>query len=318
MESALIIGLLAFFGLMFGSFAGAQVWRLRARQLRDEDDWLTHLKKKQQLSPDEREEEAYLLEGAKDRKRERTRLDGLLKSVKDDHSRCLSCQHRLAWYDLMPLLSWLSTGGRCRYCKARIGRFEPLMELGVAGAFVVSYLLWPVTLVGSVNILLFLGWIASIVLLAILFAYDFKWFLLPDIIIFPLIGVGIVISTVRVLVATDVFTVLGNVAGAVLVLSGLYGLLWFASRGRWIGFGDVKLGFGLALLLGDWRLSLLALFAANCIGSLVVIPSMLFGKLDRKAHVPFGPLLILGAFIAMLLGERLFDYYLALSSSFSL
>lgn len=318
MESLLIAGLLAFFGLMFGSFAGAQVWRLRARQLRDEDEQLAHLKEKSELSADEREEKAYLIDVAGSRKKERTRLDGLLTGVTSDYSRCLSCQHKLAWYDLIPLLSWVSTGGRCRYCKARIGGFEPLMELGMAAAFVLSYLLWPLPLADSTGIILFLLWMISTVLLAILFAYDLKWFLLPDVIVFPLIGVGIVTSVVRIVDETSTLEALGNSGGAIAILSGLYGLLWLASKGRWVGFGDVKLGLGLALLLGDWRLSLLALFLANLIGSLVVVPSMLLGKLHRKAHVPFGPLLILGSFIAMLVGERLIALYLALSFSFSL
>lgn len=314
----MIVGLLAFFGLMFGSFAGAQVWRLRARQLRDDDRRLAYLKEKNELSAEEREEEAYLVNEAVHRKKERARLDGLLTGVTSDYSRCLSCQHKLAWYDLIPLLSWLSTGGRCRYCKARIGGFEPLMELSVAAAFVLSYLLWPLPLVDGADILLFLLWITSVVLLAILFAYDLKWFLLPDVIVFPLIGVGVVVSLLRIADEANVLGALGNVGGAVAVLSGLYGLLWLASRGRWVGFGDVKLGLGLALLLGDWRLSLLTLFLANLIGSLVVVPSMLLGKLHRKAHVPFGPLLILGGCVAMLLGERLIAYYLALSFAFSL
>jgi prepilin signal peptidase PulO-like enzyme (type II secretory pathway) len=97
--------------------------------------------------------------------------------------------------------------------------------------------------------------------------------------------------------------------GAAAALSGLYYLLWLISKGQWIGFGDVKLGLALAFLLGDWRLALIALFSANLIGSLLVVPSMLAGKIDRKAHVPFGPLLISGAVIAMLFGNAIVDWY---------
>ncbi len=310
----LVVGILTLFGLMFGSFAGAQVWRLRARQLRDEDKRLAKLKEKRELSADEREERVYLVDEMKDRKKERAQLDGLLIGASKDYSRCLSCQHRLAWYDLLPLLSWLSTGGTCRYCKAKIGRFEPLMELGVAGTFVLSYLLWPLPQAESLSsVALFVLWMIGIVLLAILFAYDLKWFILPDVIVFPLVGVGVVMSSIKVAGESNLLMALGSIAGAVIILSGLYGLLWLTSKGRWVGFGDVKLGLGLALILSDWRLALLALFLANLIGSLVVIPRMLLGKLDRKAHVPFGPLLIAGTVIAMLVGERLIVYYLNLA-----
>lgn len=291
MESVVINIVLAFFGLMFGSFAGAQVWRLRSRQLVE----------------DVREGEPV------DKKEYDVLLPLTESTLSSDRSRCLHCGVTLAWYDLIPLLSWLSTGGKCRYCKTVIGTFEPLIEIGVAVAFVLSYLLWPLPLEGVYGIALFALWLVSIILLAILFAYDFKWFLLPDVIMFPLIGVGAIMGLMRVASATDTFAALMSLGGAVLVLSGLYYLLWLASKGQWIGFGDVKLGLALALLLADWQLALLTLFLANLIGSLAVIPGMLVGKINRKAHVPFGPLLIAGTVIAMLVGEKFVAFYLGMT-----
>lgn len=290
MELVTIV-LLAFFGLMFGSFAGAQVWRLRARQLVE----------------DKRE-------GEEVDERELKRLRPLIKgSISSDRSQCLRCGKTLAWYDLLPLVSWLSTKGKCRYCRAPIGAFEPLMELGVASAFVVSYLLWPLPLSGGVGLALFGLLLVAIVLLAILFAYDLKWFLLPDVVMFPLIGVGVVTSAIRIFDAIDTSGALMSIVGAIVVLSGLYYILWFASKGQWVGFGDVKLGLALALLLADWRLALLALFLANLIGSLLVIPGMLLGRVSRKAHVPFGPLLIAGAAISLLVGEALITLYMGIA-----
>ena len=103
------------FGLVLGSFAGAQVWRLRARQ----------------LVADKKAGESY-------DKAEYKKLSPLLKGKKQqDRSRCLSCGHQLGLRDLIPLISWLSTRGRCRYCDKRIGYFEPLMELSLAVAFMV-------------------------------------------------------------------------------------------------------------------------------------------------------------------------------------
>lgn len=309
MESLVLVIAIGIFGLLFGSFAGAQVWRLRARQLRDEDTFLEELIAKKSLSEDEKEERRYLEEGAKDRKEERRQLDGLIVGITNDHSRCLKCQHRLAWYDLLPLLSWLSTGGRCRYCGQSIGWFEPIIEAGVAAAFVVSYLLWPSPLFGIADYALFLLWLVSIVFLAILFAYDAKWFLLPDVIVFPLIAVGFVMSILRLMEADNGVAYGLNVVGSIAALSGLYLLLWVASKGQWVGFGDVKLGVGLALILADWRLALLTLFLANFIGTLIVLPGMALGKIGRRAHIPFGPLLIVGAFIAMLVGDKLIAVY---------
>jgi leader peptidase (prepilin peptidase)/N-methyltransferase len=77
----------------------------------------------------------------------------------------------------------------------------------------------------------------------------------------------------------------------------------------WIGFGDVKLCLGLALLLADWRLAFIALFAANLIGSLAVLPGLMMKKLKGNSHVPFGPLLIAGFLVAGLFGIHILDWY---------
>jgi leader peptidase (prepilin peptidase)/N-methyltransferase len=287
MEQLLICVILAIFGLCMGSFAGATVWRIRARQLvQDKAD------------------------GEKVGKKEYEQLLPLTKTtVTTDRSRCLHCGHTLAWYDLLPLVSWASTKGKCRYCHAKIGWFEPLMELGVAAFFVASYLLWPVTIITPEHIAHFLLWLVAIVMLAMLFVYDLRWFLLPNSIIFPLIGVSAVVAILQVTGAGDIGAGLINLGIAVAILSGLYLVLWLVSKGQWIGFGDVKLGLALALLLADWQLAFIALFAANLIGCLFVIPGMLAGKITRTTRVPFGPLLILGSLIAMFGGHYIIAWY---------
>lgn len=288
MDQLIISLLLVFLGLVFGSFAGATVWRLRARQLvRDK------------------------LEGEPYDKQEYKRLVPLTKSTfSDDRSRCLHCGHTLAWYDLVPLLSWLSVRGTCRYCKKPIGWFEPLMELGLAVFFVTSYLLWPSPLTTMLEILPFCLWLLAGVPLLILFAYDVKWYLLPDLVMFPLIGLSGIIAAIQIASAPDAIAALLSLVGAVVILSGLYFVLWLVSKGEWIGFGDVKLGLVLALLLGDWQLAFIALFAANLIGCLVVLPGMIRGSIGRTTRVPFGPLLILGCVIAMLFGKIILDFYI--------
>lgn len=287
MEYILILAGLTILGLCMGSFAGAQVWRLRARQLKSDK-----------------------AAGEKVSESEYKQLLPLTKSTATtDRSRCLHCGHTLAWYDLLPLVSWAVTKGKCRYCHKKIGWFEPLMELGVAAFFVGSYLLWPEALQTVPQIMMFFIWLVAGVLLAMLFAYDLKWFLLPNVIVFPLISLGVVAAIVHVLGSLNVGEALISLLAAVAILSGLYLVLWVASRGQWIGFGDVKLGLALALLLGDWQTAFIALFAANLIGCLIVIPGMAAGKVTRKSHVPFGPLLIAGFAIAALFGQPIIDWY---------
>ena len=288
MDELLIYGVLIIFGLLLGSFAGASVWRLRARQLVEDR-----------------------AEGEKVDSKEYKRLLPLTKArIRDDRSRCLHCEHPLAWYDLLPLVSWLSLGGKCRYCRTKIGWFEPLMEIGVAVFFALSFWLWPQPLDSAVMVFYFIAWLVAGVLLAILFAYDLKWFLLPDVIVFPLVAVGAVMAIIKIATEPNLITALISAVGAVAILSGLYYLLHWISKGQWIGFGDVKLGLALALLLADWQLAFIALFAANLIGCFIVIPAMLLKKLTRTTRVPFGPLLIIGAVIAMLGGVWLQATYI--------
>ena len=278
---------LVVFGLLLGSFAGAQVWRLRARQ----------------LIADKKAGEKV------DAKEYKQLIPLVGRGIKSDRSQCLHCGHVLSWFDLLPLVSWMSTRGNCRYCKESIGWFEPIMEASVALVFVLSYVLWPMPLEGWIDWSVFVLWLAIVVGMAILFAYDKKWFLLPDRVVFPSMALAMVMAGLRIANESDIQGALFSLAGAAIILSGLYFMLWVGSKGRWIGFGDVKLGLVLAFILIDWRLAFIALFAANLVGCILVIPGMVRGKLSRDAHIPFGPLLIIGATIAFFVGGPLVEWY---------
>jgi len=290
MEQLIVCIILALLGLVMGSFAGATVWRLRASQLKQDKK-----------------------DGEKVDKAEFKRLEKLTKSkLTSDRSQCLDCSYQLRWYDMVPLLSWLLLLGRCRSCRKPIGVMEPVIELSVAAFFVVSYIFWPFGIGNDLEIARFAIWLLAGVALAILFAYDKKWFLLPNLVNFTLIGLGLANAILLVCGASDKLGVIYSTIGSVLILSGLYYVLHTVSKGKWIGFGDIKLGLGLALLLVDWRLAFLALFLANLIGCLIVIPFLITGKMKRDSHVPFGPLLIVGSIIAMLAGGYIIEAYLSI------
>lgn len=281
------------FGLVFGSFAGASVWRLRARQLVE----------------DKKAGEPY-------DKKEYKQLVGLTKSkLSGDRSRCLECRHELRWYDLLPLVSWMSTGGKCRYCRTSIGWFEPIIELTTAMLFATVFMTlaylngaesWPVIIL---MLAITLG-------LVVLFFYDLRWLLLPDVIMWPVIFLSAIYAGIQAYESGDGLAYLISTGYSVLILSGLYLGLWLASRGKWVGFGDVKLGLALGLLLGSWQLAFLALFLANLIGTLIVLPGLLRKTLSRRSQVPFGPLLIVGFFIAFLAGQPIIDWYIGLTTGF--
>jgi len=285
--------IVCFLGLVFGSFAGAQVWRLRAHQLVEDKS-----------------------EGEEYSKQELKKLLPLTKkSMKDDRSQCLRCHHELAWYDLLPIVSWVSTAGKCRYCKKPIGWFEPALEIGTAvlfGLFLHYWLAGQGTTVLSWSI--FTVWLVVLVLMVVLFVYDAKWFLLPDVMMFPLIGLATLVAIIRIASSQDFVSSLLSTSGAILILGGLYFFLWTVSKGMWVGFGDVKLGLALGLLLGDWQLAFLTLFLANVFGLLLVLPGLLTKKIGRGAHIPFGPMLMLGFFVALFYGEAIISSYLSLAN----
>lgn len=291
MSTFFVAWIFAFFGLFLGSFAGASVWRLRVRQLKED------VNAGDKVSVDEKKEVRNVK----------------LASISKDRSVCLHCGHQLAWYDLVPLISWVALRGKCRYCRKTIGITEPIVEVAVAIAFAVSYLFWPVALDTPLVIAQFALWLVAIVGLAVLTIYDLKWFLLPNKIVFPLIGVGIAYSALQLAGSNFQLETWLGIGGAVLALSGFYFGIYVVSRQQWVGFGDVKLCLGLALLLADWQLALLALFLANIIGTLLVLPLMVTNKLDRQSRIPFGPLLIAGWFIAGLFGVTIIDWYLTFS-----
>lgn len=292
MEKEIIYLALVLCGLCFGSFAGALTWRLRARQLKQD---------KSSGDLDKSDMHEY------------NQLKKLTKaSAINDRSQCLNCAYNLKWYDLIPLLSWVSLGGKCRKCRKPIGYLEPLIELSVATFFVLSYVFWPYQLLSVLEISRFVLWLAAGVGLAALFVYDAKWFLLPDKLNFTVIGIGFVSAVLVVIGAIDKANALFEIAGSTMILSGIYYILYQLSKGKWIGFGDIKLGLGLAFLLSDWKLAFVALFAANLFGCLFVIPGMISGKLKRNSHVPFGPMLIAGFVFAGLLGSYIVNLYISI------
>jgi leader peptidase (prepilin peptidase)/N-methyltransferase len=289
MNDVFIYVALVLFGAALGSFAAASVWRLRARQ----------------LVADKKAGEEY-------DKKEYTRLKKIIAKPLDDHSQCLHCDYKLKWYDMIPIVSWLALRGKCRNCRKPIGWFEFLMEIGLAAFFVLSYTFWPGGLETGYEMAHFALWLIAGVIMSILFAYDVKWFLLPDKLNLALAIVGLAIVGVRIAETGDVAGTLVSALAGVAILSGLYAVLYFVSKGRWIGFGDVKLNVGLALILVDWQLALTALFLANFIGCLVVIPLLATKKLERNSHVPFGPLLIAGTILAFFLGWVILNWYLSI------
>ncbi len=228
-------------------------------------------------------------------------------SISKGRSMCVDCRHELAWYDLVPLASWLSLGGRCRYCRKPISRQYPAIEALTAMSFVTSYIYWPLQW-GSTGWAEFGLWLASVVILIALLIYDAKWMLLPNRLVFPGIAIAVAFVALSILDSVGIARTLAGAGGSIVIASGLFYWLFIISKGKWIGGGDVKLGIMTGLLLGTPAMSMLMLFVASVLGTLWALPGIIKGS-GLKLKIPFGPFLITATFIVFLFGQQVIDWY---------
>ncbi len=222
-------------------------------------------------------------------------------------SMCSHCGHRLAARDLVPILSWLSLRGKCRYCHKKI-QDSPLTELVTVALFIVSYMAWPYDF-NTVGIFLFIIWLPILISLIALFIYDLRHMLLPDRLTFTLFGLTLVQLGGLLVLSGGEINILWNALLGVIALAGFFYLLFQISGGSWIGGGDVKLGLGLGILAGNLAGALLILFLASAIGTLVSIILLLNGRASKKTQVPFGPFLVTAAIVGQLFGPLLIHWY---------
>jgi len=174
--------------------------------------------------------------------------------------------------------------------------------------FAVSYLAWPHSLLHGWQILEFITWLVMVVGLVALAIYDIRWMLLPNRIVSKLFMIA-GISFLFQLAAGRPTAAIRDTLFGVLIGGGIFWVLYQLSQGKWIGGGDVKLGALLGFLLGSPQLAFLYLFLASILGFVWVLPALISKKMTQTSQVPFGPFLIAAAFIVMLWGQRIIDWY---------
>lgn len=273
----MIIAIFIVLGLALGSFVNALVWRVH--------------------------EQAEELDKKKPNKQYLTEL-----SINKGRSMCPNCKHTLAAKDLLPVLSWLSARGRCRYCKKPISWQYPVVEVVTALLFIASYIWWPELLHGAQTVVFGL-WLLIVTGLMALLVYDARWYLLPNRILYPTGLIAAVMAAVEVATADSSGRVAIDMILAVLVGGGIFYLLYQVSKGRWIGGGDVKLGWVLGLIAGTPALSMMIIFIASFSGVLVSLPLLQIKRLKKESTIPFGPFLIIGAIVVQLFGQSILKWY---------
>lgn len=237
-----------------------------------------------------------------------------MKSGRDwvrGRSECDMCKKKLQVIDLIPVVSWVSSRGKCRYCGKKLSVIYPLTELAVGLAFVLSYIYWPENLNGFSAISMFIIWLVAIVMMAGLFLFDIRWFILPNKLVKPLIGLGVVWAVIDISNKGLSIGIILNYLLAIAVGAGIFWLLYTFSKGKWIGDGDIRLGIAIGLFTGSLLEAWFTLFMASVIGIIVSLPLILKTKKSKrlKLKIPFGPLLIVALYITVLFGESIIEWY---------
>ena len=232
-------------------------------------------------------------------------------SVADGRSKCPHCKHQLAWYDLLPVVSYLTLAGKCRYCAKPISAQYPTVELATSALFVlllVSSGLTMNTAYAWVQFGLLLG---ISVLLVASFVYDALYMQLPDKFTLPAICLAIVSLGLKGLTVgwSSLTPQLVGLGLAVMAFTAL----WYFSRGKWLGSGDIRLIIVMGLLLEPKAL-VVGIFMAYLLGAVygIFVLQRLKPQKRRRVMVPFGPFLILGLYFGLLLGTKVADWYLSL------
>lgn len=239
---------------------------------------------------------------------------------------CPDCQKQIDWHDNIPLLSYLLLWGRCRHCRKRISWEHPLVELSVGLLFVLAFLAEYKTALSSGygNLMFdFFNWHYLIFLLrdffvvfvmVMIFLYDLKWYLILDIITLPAAIVILIFDAFMMFYgpANNIsFINWQNLAISVIIGIGFFLLQFLVSRGKWIGGGDIRLGFLMGLILG-WPNILLGIMLAYVLGSVVGIYLLLAKKKEWSSKMPLGVFLSTATVVILLWGNQILNWYLGL------
>ena len=230
------------------------------------------------------------------------------RSITTGRSKCAHCSRVLKWYELVPVFSYLALGGKCRTCKATISRQYALVELVTAITFVVIYMATLVkggfTLLSLVNFA-FVCVIAS--LLMVLTIYDLKHKIIPNQIVYTFIVLSFLSILWKTLYVPGFMP--GETLAAGFILATPFFLLWYFSKGKFMGFGDVKLMLGIGWLLGI-SVGTMALLFSFWIGGIVgMFLLALTHRYSMKSQVPFAPFLVAGTFIAGIWGITISNFF---------
>ena len=218
-------------------------------------------------------------------------------------SHCPHCNHRIRWYENVPVVSWALLKGRCSGCKAAISKRYPIIEL--LTALVAGLCAWRF---GYDPWLIFMLY-GSFTLLA-LAVIDLDTTLLPDDLTYPLLWAGLLAAVLGISPVSLSDSVIGAMAGY-LALWSLYWVFKLLTGKEGMGYGDFKLLAALGAWLG-WQYLPVVVLLSSVVGLVFAVSMMASGSVKRDQGIPFGPYLAIAGWIALLWGEVIVSSYLGL------
>ena len=276
---AALIPLVAILGLLVGSFLNVVILRLPRRL---EHEWKQQAR--EILTPD--------ATSAPD-------VDGAPPDLVFTGSHCPHCKHKLSPFDNIPVLSWLTLHGRCRYCKTAISWQYPLVELLTALASAV--VAWKFGFGWPLAAALLLTWT-----LIAASGIDVRTHLLPDQLTLPLLWLGLLISLVPLFVAPS--TAIIGAAVGYLCLWCVFWLFKLMTGKEGMGYGDFKLLGALGAWMGAASLLPIVLLS-SLIGAIVGGITLAVQGRDRSTPIPFGPFIAAAGWTWFVFGDTLGGFY---------
>ena len=216
-------------------------------------------------------------------------------------SSCPKCQHKIRFYENIPVISWVFLKGKCSQCKVKISLRYPMVELATAMLSVVIAANYGVTF--TTLMLLVLTW--GLICLTLI---DVDHMLLPDQITLPLLWLGLLVNINGAIVPLH-DAVVGAVAGYMSLFS-IFWLFKLITGKDGMGHGDFKLVALFGAWIG-WQLLPLLILMASAVGAVIGISLMVFKNHQREQAIPFGPYLAIAGWITLLWGNGIWSWYLS-------
>ena len=221
------------------------------------------------------------------------------QDVVSGRSYCPKCKKKIVWYDNIPIISYFLLGGKCRKCKKKISIQYSLVEFISIFSFFTLYYLYGITLTTLLLMILSLS-------LIVIFFIDLKHFIIPNSITFPMMALGFIKSfdpNLDSIFPNYILSLLGGLFG--------YGIIWSITflykqikKKEGMGLGDAKL----LSVLGFWfglKAVPFVIFLSSAIALISVIPDLMKKSKTMSSQIPFGPYIILGALVYLILEKKI-------------